>query len=340
MFGCAGEAVCRELASRFPPVVHPRGAKIVAAGAPVAGLHVLLDGTVSVYRPAAPGRELLVKLLRAPCSFGEIGLLHGLPFLEDVEAADDAAIAQIAAEDYFALLAAHPVVLMEQLRHVTGALAVAHKNEQQQLVALDQRVANLLLCYGDLFGRADAAGQVALDAEVTQPQIARALGVTTRGVANILARWRRDRLVTREGARLVLRDPQALEAMARPIRGSLCFRTGMPLRCHEPPAESALRASLSVLRGPRACVGRQAVIADEAVVGRAPDCQLPLPDETIDPRHCRIYLSSSGGRFWAEDLGTINGTYVNERRIAQRCVLRDGDTIQLGRSVMRFLLGA
>ncbi|MBI4614870.1 MAG: protein kinase [Planctomycetes bacterium] len=64
-------------------------------------------------------------------------------------------------------------------------------------------------------------------------------------------------------------------------------------------------------------------------LGRDPDCIGPLADSKISRRHCRIVLS--GGNVIAEDLGSRNGTFVNEERVG-RAVLGPGDVLRVGRT--------
>ncbi|MEJ5186747.1 MAG: FHA domain-containing protein [Candidatus Geothermincolales bacterium] len=70
------------------------------------------------------------------------------------------------------------------------------------------------------------------------------------------------------------------------------------------------------------------------VIGRAPDCDVVLEDEFVSNYHAKIYLL--GGRFYVEDMGSTNGTFVNGRRITSPLELRGGDVIQVGRTSMEF----
>jgi hypothetical protein len=70
------------------------------------------------------------------------------------------------------------------------------------------------------------------------------------------------------------------------------------------------------------------------IIGRAPDCDVMLEDEFVSNYHAKIYLL--GGRFYVEDMGSTNGTFVNGRRITSPLELRGGDTIQVGRTTMEF----
>jgi pSer/pThr/pTyr-binding forkhead associated (FHA) protein len=65
-------------------------------------------------------------------------------------------------------------------------------------------------------------------------------------------------------------------------------------------------------------------------VGRDPDCELALPDETsqVSRRHAQIELTPAGA--FVTDLGSSNGTFVNEQRLSRRTPVQPGSRIQLG----------
>lgn len=72
-------------------------------------------------------------------------------------------------------------------------------------------------------------------------------------------------------------------------------------------------------------------------IGRGPGPELNLEDDGVSRLHARIVRT--GDKFRLEDLGSLNGTRVNGRALPTRGsrVLRDGDWIQVGRAVLRFL---
>ncbi len=69
-------------------------------------------------------------------------------------------------------------------------------------------------------------------------------------------------------------------------------------------------------------------------IGRSPHSDLFLDDVTVSRHHARV-LRDEGG-FWVEDLNSLNGTYVNRKRI-ERHRLFDGDELQIGKFKLAFL---
>ena len=75
-------------------------------------------------------------------------------------------------------------------------------------------------------------------------------------------------------------------------------------------------------------------LGGEVVLGRAPGCAICVEDEFASNLHAKIY--QQGGRYYVEDLGSTNGTYVNGRRINYPTELRRGDLVKIGRTVLEF----
>lgn len=68
------------------------------------------------------------------------------------------------------------------------------------------------------------------------------------------------------------------------------------------------------------------------LIGRAPSCTLVLDDDYSSSRHARIY--PQGNQWYVEDLGSTNGTYMNEQRIQGTVPLPLGVGVQIGQSVV------
>ncbi|MFC8848879.1 MULTISPECIES: FHA domain-containing protein [unclassified Micromonospora] len=70
------------------------------------------------------------------------------------------------------------------------------------------------------------------------------------------------------------------------------------------------------------------------VIGRASTVEVSVDDAHLSRRHASVRLAADG--VWLEDLGSTNGTWLNDRRIEAPELLSDGDVIRLGRTELRF----
>jgi pSer/pThr/pTyr-binding forkhead associated (FHA) protein len=96
------------------------------------------------------------------------------------------------------------------------------------------------------------------------------------------------------------------------------------------------KALLVVRNGPNEGA-RFSLSAIDSVIGRHPDSTICLDDVTVSRRHA--HLEQSEGQVVLRDLGSLNGTYVNQERI-EEVALRHGDEVQIGRYRMVFFESA
>jgi pSer/pThr/pTyr-binding forkhead associated (FHA) protein len=67
-------------------------------------------------------------------------------------------------------------------------------------------------------------------------------------------------------------------------------------------------------------------------IGRAEACQIRLDDTYISSFHARIFQRD--GSWYVEDLGSTNGTYLNQRRVTSPAELRAGDQLKVGKMTL------
>src|SRR4051812_49568689 len=78
--------------------------------------------------------------------------------------------------------------------------------------------------------------------------------------------------------------------------------------------------------------GREVEVTPGAVIGRE-GTDIVLPDPEVSRRHAAIRVDAEVVAI--EDLGSTNGTFVNDERITGTRSLRDGDTVPFGNTVWR-----
>jgi diguanylate cyclase (GGDEF)-like protein len=94
-------------------------------------------------------------------------------------------------------------------------------------------------------------------------------------------------------------------------------------------------ACLVVIYGPE--LGKRIALETEALeCGRSMKTAIPLDDDAVSRKHARF--AWTGEVFVVNDLGSTNGTYVNDVSVQER-VLRDGDQIKIGHTIFKFICG-
>ena len=75
------------------------------------------------------------------------------------------------------------------------------------------------------------------------------------------------------------------------------------------------------------------------VLGRSVDCDIVVDDAASSRSHARLSVGGGSQTVFLEDLGSHNGTYVNEERISGRTQLEAGSAIRIGAAVYLLSLG-
>ncbi len=113
-----------------------------------------------------------------------------------------------------------------------------------------------------------------------------------------------------------LRVLRVLSVQTRPPEASAARRrrrrSGLALEFIEPEDRSGERVDVGV----------------GVVIGRSGECDLALADTYLSARHARV--ANDEGDLSIEDLGSTNGTYVNQELVKGRVHLERGDVVQVG----------
>ena len=91
---------------------------------------------------------------------------------------------------------------------------------------------------------------------------------------------------------------------------------------------------LIVERAPGHTPGMEYDVGDGAVMGRGDQAEIRLEDPFASSRHAK--LTPQGGIVVIEDLGSTNGTYLNEELLSGPQPLHQGDRVRIGDSEFTF----
>ncbi|HEY4535554.1 MAG TPA: FHA domain-containing protein [Enteractinococcus sp.] len=98
-----------------------------------------------------------------------------------------------------------------------------------------------------------------------------------------------------------------------------------------PPPTRALATKLVVTEGPLA--GRTIQLNGQPLlIGRAQDAGLVLEDDYASGRHARLF--PQGSRWFLEDLGSTNGTFVQGNQLTRTMAIDPGTPVRIGKTVM------
>jgi two-component system, cell cycle response regulator len=101
--------------------------------------------------------------------------------------------------------------------------------------------------------------------------------------------------------------------------------------------DSSLPAYLVMIYPPGPDMGRRFPLAVDALtIGRGADCGIMVDLDSVSRRHAQI--ERRGAVIMVSDLGSTNGTYVNEKLVKERA-LTDGDQVKIGNAIFKFLSG-
>ena len=77
---------------------------------------------------------------------------------------------------------------------------------------------------------------------------------------------------------------------------------------------------------------RSVKLAASMTIGRGTECELLIDDTYASSQHARLF--GKNGTWYVEDLGSTNGTYVNDQKLASPAMVQQGDRIRVGTTML------
>jgi CRP/FNR family transcriptional regulator len=178
-------------------------------GEPCAGIFLIVEGGVKIFKTSPGGREMMLALETAPSTVAELPLFDGGPYPASVRAVGPVVSLFINKTDFQQVCRQYPDVALKilavvgrRLRHLVGVV------ESMTFGSVTQRLARMLL------DAAAQAGAREFDLPITHAEMASRLGTVREVVSRNLARFRAEGLVRMQGHRMEIVDRAGLEREA------------------------------------------------------------------------------------------------------------------------------
>lgn len=189
-----------------------RGQVIFLEGEPGAGLHVIAEGQVKIFKLSPQGREQILHRLGPGDTFNDVAVLDGGPNPASAAALTDVTLCVIARADIQRLAQVYPVLawaLIESIarraRHLVAMV------EDLALRSVKARLARLLLA--EALGSA-AADEIDRSQMVTQAELAARLGTVREMIGRVLRELADEGFIALDRHRIVILARERLAAVA------------------------------------------------------------------------------------------------------------------------------
>jgi pSer/pThr/pTyr-binding forkhead associated (FHA) protein len=130
---------------------------------------------------------------------------------------------------------------------------------------------------------------------------------------------------------------RAVRSVATDVAGRRRERSARPARSPSPPqpakaSKGGKPPSQVVVHDPDAPKPRTVRLSGSVQIGRGDACAIKLADTYVSQLHARLYGQDGG--WFVEDLGSTNGTFLNDRKVERPVEIHAGDVVKVGKTVL------
>ncbi len=212
LFASLPENLVADLAAVAVERRYGRGQVIFLEGEPCAGLHIVAEGQVRIYKVSPGGREQVLEQVGPGVSFNDVAVLDGGPNPASAMALTDVTLLVIARADIRRLAHEHPGLawaLIESVARRTRHLV--NMVEDLALRSVKARLARLLLAEAE---RTAARTQIERSQMLTQAEMAARVGTVREMVGRALRELAEERLIAFDRHRITILDRARLAQVA------------------------------------------------------------------------------------------------------------------------------
>lgn len=199
------------LAERAVVRDYPPGALIFTEGEPCAGLFVVEQGHIRIFKSSPGGREQVLAVEGPGSSVAELPVFDGGNYPASTAAVDQARLYFVSKQDFHSLCLVHPKVALKVLKVVGGRLRrLVGIIEELSFTTVRSRLISSLLRMAQA-GKKTAAG-VEIQLPASNQELAAQIGTVRELVSRNLSRLQAERLIRMEGKTVVIPDVRRLQA--------------------------------------------------------------------------------------------------------------------------------
>jgi CRP/FNR family transcriptional regulator len=187
---------------------------IFMEGDPARALCIVRGGRVKILRHSRTGKDVVLELLGPDEVFGGVAVIERRPYPATAQAVEPSVVLKIPADAVVAVAERYPSVIREMALLIGRRLRSAHDSVKSLAVdPVEARLAASLLRLAEREGTKSKEGLV-LPFHLTRQNLADMSGTTVETAIRFVSRWVKDGLVADDGARLIVKHPDALRARA------------------------------------------------------------------------------------------------------------------------------
>jgi CRP/FNR family transcriptional regulator, cyclic AMP receptor protein len=214
LFAGLSPAQLKEISRTLPMTTCQVGGLVTSPDEDDERLYIVKRGRVRLYRLTPDGKQLTLDLLDKGRIVGRMSWLGQELNEVYAEAVEDALICSFTPDELRRLIDRYPSIGVNIIRYLSDRLTVSEREREVMAYrSVEQRLAARLLELLDRFGVPEDGG-VAIDARLTQQELADMIGTTRETLAQTVSRLRERGVLQMSNQRVVIQDRDTLEELA------------------------------------------------------------------------------------------------------------------------------
>lgn len=185
------------LEERLRRKVFPAGSSIMTVQQPGEVVYIIQSGTVKIHAEQMDGTDVIIALLGAGDTVGEMSLLDSAGRCASVVTLEDSTLLWMDRQSFQSSLERFPVIANNLVHILLERLRLA--NEQIQALAtlnVYGRVARQLLAFAQKYGKPNAEGDILIPIRLTQGDMADLVGASRKRVNQVMVMYKRRRYIS------------------------------------------------------------------------------------------------------------------------------------------------